>query len=123
MLVSFNRLRLWVLATALLSCGMGLASSQPAAPAASASAPAATSSSFQIAPADAAWYAALPKDPEAATQAWLARIPAESRAQSDAYYEGRYWLQLWEFLLGFGIAWLLLASKPSTALRLSLIHI
>ena len=113
MLVSFNRLRLWVLATALLSFGMGLAWSQPAAPA---SAPAATSS-FRIAPADAAWYAALPKDPEAATQAWLARIPAESRALSDAYYEGRYWLQLWDFLLGLGIAWLLLASKPSTTLR------
>ena len=106
------RLRLWALAAAL-SFGVSLAWSQAAAPA---SAPA-TSATFHIAPADAAWYAALPKDPEAATQAWLARIPAASKAQSDAYYEGDYWLLLWNFLLGLVIAWVLLASKPSTALR------
>jgi STE24 endopeptidase len=85
-------------------------------------APAASSapSAFRIEPVDAAWYAALPMEPEAATQAWLARIPAESRARSDAYFEGGYWLLLWNFLLGLAIAALLLASKPSTALRSAL---
>ncbi len=38
-------------------------------------------------------------------------------ASSDAYYEGDYWLLLWNFLLGLLIAGLLLGSRPSTALR------
>ena len=97
-----------------LVLGLGAASAQPVA--AAAAAPAA-SSAFRIDPVDAAWYAALPKDPEAATRAWLARVPAESKARSDAYYEGDYWLLLWNFLLGLVIAGLLLGTRPSTALR------
>ena len=96
----------------LLLTGCGLAAAQ--APAASSPA---ASPAFAIRPADASWYAALPKDADAATQAWLARLPAESRARSDAYFEGGYWLQLWNFLLGLLIAALLLWTRPSTALR------
>jgi hypothetical protein len=33
-------------------------------------------------------------DPEAATNAYLAEIPAAARARSDAYFEGGYWLIL-----------------------------
>ncbi len=40
-----------------------------------------------------------------------------ARARSDAYFEGGYWLQLWEFLYGLGVAWLLLASGLSARLR------
>ena len=40
--------------------------------------------------ADAAWYAALPTDPVAATDAYLRRIPAEVRAKGDAYEATRY---------------------------------
>jgi hypothetical protein len=41
-------------------------------------------------------------DPAAATRAWLATVPAEKRVRSDAYFEGGYWLILWNFLLGSG---------------------
>src|ERR1039458_3697149 len=35
---------------------------------------------------------------EAATDAYMARIPASARARSNAYFEGGYWLILWDFL-------------------------
>jgi len=56
-------------------------------------------------------------DPVAATNAWLATVPADKRARSDAYFEGGYWLILWNFLVGAGIAIFLLASKFSAQLR------
>ena len=43
-------------------------------------------------------------DPAAATRAWLETVPAEKRARSDAYFEGGYWLILWNFLLGAAIS-------------------
>src|SRR5262245_39918373 len=39
-------------------------------------------------------------DPEAATAAYLAQLSPEARAKSDAYFEGGYWLILWDFLAG-----------------------
>ena len=56
-------------------------------------------------------------DPAAATQAWLATVPADQRAKSDAYFEGGYWLLLWNFLLGAAISILLLSSRISAKLR------
>ncbi|HJR60422.1 MAG TPA: M48 family metallopeptidase [Vicinamibacterales bacterium] len=35
---------------------------------------------------------------EAATDAYLATVPADARARSDAYFEGGYWLSLWQFV-------------------------
>jgi hypothetical protein len=35
---------------------------------------------------------------EAATDAYLDEIPASARAKSDEYFEGGYWLILWDFL-------------------------
>jgi STE24 endopeptidase len=58
-----------------------------------------------------------PLDPEAATRAYLDRLTPEQRARSDAYFEGGYWLQLWELLYGLGVAWLLLASGLSARIR------
>jgi len=58
-----------------------------------------------------------PFDPEAATRAYLARLSPEERARSDAYFEGGYWIQLWGFLLGLGIAWLLLGTRLSARMR------
>lgn len=58
-----------------------------------------------------------PLDPAAATRAWLDTVPAEKRAQSDAYFEGGYWLILWNFLLGAAISILLLESALSVRLR------
>src|SRR4051794_30657067 len=39
-------------------------------------------------------------DPASATRAWLDTVPADKRARSDAYFEGGYWLILWNFLIG-----------------------
>jgi STE24 endopeptidase len=56
-------------------------------------------------------------DPAAATRAWLATIPAEEKARSDAYFEGGYWLILWNFLLTAGIMLLFLCTGLSARLR------
>ena len=56
-------------------------------------------------------------DPEAATNAYLAEIPAEARARSDAYFEGGYWLILWDFLYGVVVALLLLNLRWSAKMR------
>lgn len=88
----------------------------PEPPAAVASGPG-SASAFHILPVDDAWRAALPRDAHAATQAYLDRLPAEVMARSDAYYEGGYWLQLWNGLAALAVAALLLATRPSTALR------
>jgi len=56
-------------------------------------------------------------DPAAATRAWLATVPKDERAKSDAYFEGGYWLLLWNFLLTVAIAIFLLVSRISARLR------
>ena len=56
-------------------------------------------------------------DPAAATQAWLATVPRDKREKSDAYFEGGYWLLLWNFLFAAGISIFLLASGISARLR------
>ena len=56
-------------------------------------------------------------DPAVATQAWLATVPQDKRAKSDAYFEGGYWLILWNFLLVAGISIFLLTSRISARLR------
>ena len=56
-------------------------------------------------------------DPAAATRAYLATIPPEAKARSDAYFEGGYWLILWETLLNVGVCLLLLFTGWSAAWR------
>ena len=56
-------------------------------------------------------------DPAQATKAWLDTVSADKRAKSDAYFEGGYWLLLWNFLVGAAIAIFLLASRSSARLR------
>ncbi|MFL6545233.1 MAG: M48 family peptidase, partial [Candidatus Udaeobacter sp.] len=56
-------------------------------------------------------------DPAAATEAWLATIPRDRREKSDAYFEGGYWLLLWNFLLLAAISVFLLESRISARLR------
>jgi STE24 endopeptidase len=70
-----------------------------------------------IRPVDDAWRAALPLDATAATQAYLDRLSPEAVARSNAYYEGGYWLRLWNWLAGIAVALALLATRPSTAVR------
>src|SRR5512135_2634392 len=61
--------------------------------------------------------AAAPFDPVAATNAYLATIPAADRARTNAYFEGGYWLLLWDFLLGAAVNYGLLASGVSRRMR------
>jgi STE24 endopeptidase len=56
-------------------------------------------------------------DPTAAAEAWLDTLPPDVRARSDAYFEGGYWLLLWDFLYGLGVAWLLLGTGLSARMR------
>jgi STE24 endopeptidase len=55
-------------------------------------------------------------DVERATQAYLALLTSEQRARSDAYFEGGYWLGLWQFL--YGLAVLLAILKLGWSVRL-----
>ena len=88
-----------------------------------ASAPAAATASdggvakFHIRPVDDAWRASLPRNADAATQAYLDRLPADVVARSNAYFEGGYWLQLWNFLAGLAVSWLLLRKRISARVR------
>ncbi|MGE5624171.1 MAG: M48 family metallopeptidase [Bacillota bacterium] len=63
--------------------------------------------------------AALPKsfDPDQATREWLNTMSPEARAKSDAYFEGGYWLILWDFVVGLLVAWLFLGTKLSAKMR------
>ena len=68
-------------------------------------------------PVPAAAQASPSFDPEAATRAYLDVLSASQKERSDAYFEGGYWIQLWSFLLGLGVAWLLLATGLSARMR------
>jgi STE24 endopeptidase len=56
-------------------------------------------------------------DVDRATDAYLNLLSPEQRAQSDAYFEGGYWLQLWGFLYGLVVAGILLWGGISRRLR------
>ncbi len=96
--------RLAVVFLALSAISMLWAQSQSAGvPAAAATTPAAVSGpAFDV---------------KAATDAYLAKVPPDKRARSDAYFEGGYWLQLWDFLLSSAILILLLQSGLSARMR------
>jgi STE24 endopeptidase len=96
-----NRLIPWSLAASLFFAVLISASAQTATPT----------------PSEEATQNVKRFDPAAATQAWLDTIPPEKREKSDAYFEGGYWLILWNFLLAAGISILLLSSRISARLR------
>lgn len=56
-------------------------------------------------------------DVKAATDAYLTTVPADKKARSDAYFEGGYWLQLWDFLLSSAIVIFLLHTRLSARMR------
>ena len=93
------------------------ASTATASAADAASASDAPPSRFHIRPVDDAWRKSLPRDADAATQAYLDRLPADVVKRSDAYFEGGYWLKLWDFLIGLGVAWVLLRGRTSARVR------
>jgi STE24 endopeptidase len=54
---------------------------------------------------------------ESATRDYLKRLTPENKQRSDAYFEGGYWVQLWDFLYGTAVAVLLLQSGLSARMR------
>jgi STE24 endopeptidase len=53
----------------------------------------------------------------AATNAYLAEIPAAKMARSDAYFEGGYWMILWDFVYSVAVGLLLLNTGWSAKMR------
>ena len=91
--------------------------SMPATPEATPAGGTVSNPQFHITPVDDAWRAGLPRDADAATQAYMDRLPADVVARSNAYFEGGYWLQLWNLLLGLAISVVLLGGKRSARVR------
>jgi STE24 endopeptidase len=56
-------------------------------------------------------------DVHSAVEAYLAKMPPARRARSNAYFEGGYWLLLWDFLLPVFVMWLLLRFHWSAHMR------
>ncbi len=56
-------------------------------------------------------------DVNAAVDAYLAKMPPSERARSNAYFEGGYWLLLWDFLSSIVVMWILLRFRWSMRMR------
>lgn len=56
-------------------------------------------------------------DPVTATEAYLAKLPPEARARSDAYFEGGYWLLLVNVVVSLLLSWLVLKTGFARGLR------
>ena len=54
---------------------------------------------------------------DTATHAYMAELTPAQRANSDAYFEGGYWLILWDLLVTLAVAWLLLGTRLSAHMR------
>ncbi len=59
----------------------------------------------------------VPADPIEATEFYLSSVKQEQKDKAAAYFEGDYWLSLWNLLYLLGISWLLLATKLSAKMR------
>ncbi|HEX2667679.1 MAG TPA: M48 family metallopeptidase [Gammaproteobacteria bacterium] len=98
-----------VLLAAIAALYLASASAAPQAPAkpdvaAAVSAPAAAPAATQF-------------DADKATREWLDTMSPEARKKSDAYFEGGYWLILWDFVVGLAVAWLFLGTRLSVRMR------
>jgi STE24 endopeptidase len=58
-----------------------------------------------------------PFDINAVVEAYLAKMPPAERARSNAYFEGGYWLLLWDLLSTVFVMWLLLRFRWSARMR------
>jgi Zn-dependent protease with chaperone function len=56
-------------------------------------------------------------DVNAAVNAYLAKMPPAQRARSNAYFEGGYWMLLWDFLSTVIVMMILLRFRWSTRMR------
>jgi STE24 endopeptidase len=103
-----SALRCALLATALLAVGRPSAAQDAAPPS-----PVSSPSPAAVSPSSGG----TSFDAVAATNAYLATVSGEKRLRSDAYFEGGYWLQLWDFLLGVAVNIALLATGVSRRMR------
>ena len=93
----------------LLVVAMTLGAAWSSSASAAALAPAVSSTT---APAHASSF-----DVAAATDAYMAKLSPQARANSDAYFEGGYWLTAWNLLIALAVAWLLLGTRWSVRMR------
>ena len=56
-------------------------------------------------------------DVNAATQAYMNELTPVQRARSNSYFQGGYWLLLWDLLWVLGVSWLLLGTRLSARMR------
>jgi STE24 endopeptidase len=56
-------------------------------------------------------------DARIATDAWLATVGIAARARSNSYFEGGYWLILWDFMSAAAVMIMLLQTKLSARMR------
>lgn len=54
---------------------------------------------------------------DSATQHYLNMLSPEAKAKSDSYFEGGYWLQIWNLLYGFAVAFIFLRVGLSKRLK------
>ncbi|MGH8205072.1 MAG: hypothetical protein ACREST_10720, partial [Steroidobacteraceae bacterium] len=66
-------------------------------------------------PPEAEWGPTF--DAGRATDAYIATVPAADRENSDAYYEGGYWIELWSTLIVVAICALMLRLRFAARLR------
>ena len=114
-------LKIWLLVFLLLAsvCAVAQPTAPPASPA-SASKAAGSPIARDFPPGLQIPEAARPGpnfNADKATEAYLALLSPEQRKLSDAYFEGGYWLQLWNFLISVAIGLLLLLSGVSVRMR------
>jgi len=56
-------------------------------------------------------------DPHAATEQYINSLTGEQKEKSDSYFEGGYWLLVWNFLYGIGVAWIFLSKGLSQRIK------
>ena len=107
--------RLAVLSLLVFAASVGLSVAQTSA--APPSRTSVQSKTEATTPASANAAATKPFDINAAVEAYLAKMPPARRARSNAYFEGGYWLLLWDFLVTVFVMWLLLRLRWSAGMR------
>jgi STE24 endopeptidase len=101
-----SRLRSYALLVLFTACGLGSTQAQPA-----------IQPTVDITQVPAAAQPSAHFNADAATEAYMAMIPPAATARSNAYFEGGYWLILWDFLYASVVALLLLNLRWSAKMR------